>query len=126
MNSSNISRIKTDKVYPSVNSQGIKINRFIFVTQVGKNNKNIYEKGLTSQAKMIMENIKIILEESGLSLNNIVKVTIFIKDIDRVEEFNKVYYSYFKDIDKRPVRCCVEISKLAGEAEVEVEFIAVY
>jgi len=126
MNNVSIERIKSKKVYPTINSQGIKSNGFIFVTQVGKNVNDNYEKGLTAQAKRIMENIKIILEENGSLLNNIVKVTIYIKDLNKVEEFNKVYYSYFKNKDIRPVRCCAEVSKLTSEAEVEVEFIAVF
>ena len=126
MKSLNIERIKSKNVYPSINSQGIKANGFLFVTQVGKNIKDRYEKGLTAQSKAIMENIKLILEENGLPLNNIVRATIYIKDLDQIEEFNKIYYSYFKNKDVRPVRCCVEVSKLASEAEVEVEFVAVY
>lgn len=126
MKSLNITRIKNKNVYSSMNSQGIKSNGFIFVTRTGKNVKGIYGKDLTEQARMIMENIKTILEENGSSLDNIVKVTIYITDLDKVAEFNEVYYNYFKDKDIRPVRCCVEVNKLAAEAEVEVEFIAVY
>ncbi|MBE3128957.1 MAG: RidA family protein [Actinobacteria bacterium] len=126
MKSLNIKRIKNKNVYSSINAQGIKSNGFIFVTRTGKNVKGSYGKGLTEQAKMIMENIKTILEENESSLDNIVKVTIYITDLDKVGEFNEVYYSYFKDKDIRPVRCCVEVSKLAAEAEVEVEFVAVY
>src|SRR4030043_1667743 len=115
MRTLNIERIKSKNVYPSINSQGIKSNGFIFVTQVGKNISDNYEKGLTAQAKVIMENIGTILEENGSSLNNIVKATIYITDLNKVEEFNKVYYSYFENKDIRPVRCCVEVSKLASE-----------
>lgn len=126
MNFLSIERIKSKNVYPSINCQGIKSNGFIFVTQVGKNINDNYEKGLTAQAKMIMENIRTILEENGSSLNNIVRATIYITDLNKIEEFNKVYYSYFKNKEIRPVRCCVEVSRLASEAEVEVEFIAIY
>ena len=112
-------------VASTINAQGVKANGFIFFTEIGKNLKtNEMEEGIAAQAKRIMENAKIILEENGSSLQNIVKVTIFISDLDKAKEFNDVYYSYFKDEKSRPVRCCVQVAKLHLGFEVEVEFIA--
>ena len=54
----------------------------------------------------------------------IVKVTVFISDLEKSKEFNDVYYSYFEDDKSRPVRCCIQIAKLHPGFEVEVEFIA--
>jgi len=109
----------------TINAQGVKANGFIFFTEIGKNLKtNEMEEGIAAQAKRIMENAKIILEENGSSLQNIVKVTVFISDLDKAKEFNDVYYSYFKDEKSRPVRCCVQVAKLHLGFEVEVEFIA--
>ena len=109
----------------TINAQGIKANGFIFFTEIGKNPKtNEMEVGMASQAKRIMENAKIILEENGSSLQNIVKVTVFIADLDIAKEFNDVYYSYFKNKKSRPARCCVQVAKLHSGFEVELEFIA--
>ena len=109
----------------TINAQGVKANGFIFSTQIGKNAKtNKMETGMTTQAKRIMENIKTILEENGSSLEKIVKVTVFISDLEKSKEFNDVYYSYFEDDKSRPVRCCIQIAKLHPGFEVEVEFIA--
>jgi 2-iminobutanoate/2-iminopropanoate deaminase len=109
----------------TINAQAVKANGFIFSTQIGKNAEtNQMETGIVAQAKRIMENIKTILEKNGSSLEKIVKVTVFIADIDKAKEFNDVYYSYFKDEKSRPVRCCVQIAKLHFGFEVEVEFIA--
>jgi len=109
----------------TINAQAVKANGFIFFTGIGKNPKtNQMETGITAQAKRIMENIKTILEENGSSLEKIVKATVFIADIDKAKEFNDVYYSYFKDKKSRPVRCCVQVTKLHSGFEVEVEFIA--
>jgi len=114
------------KSVPStINAQGVKANGFIFFTEIGKNPKtNEMEVGITAQAKRIMESAKTILEENGSSLQNIVKATVFIADLEKAKEFNDVYYSYFKDEKSRPVRSCVQVAKLHSGFEVEVEFIA--
>ena len=114
------------KSVPStINTQGVKANGFIFFTEIGKNPKtNEMEVEITAQAKRIMESAKTILEENGSSLQNIVKVTVFIADLEKAKEFNDVYYSYFKDEKSRPVRSLVQVAKLYSGFEVEVEFIA--
>lgn len=112
-------------VYPTINAQAVKANGFIFSTQIGKNAKtNQMEDGISAQAKRIMENINTILQEHGSSLENIVKVTVFIANLEEAKAFNDIYYQYFKDEKKRPVRCCVQVAKLGPGVEVEVEFIA--
>ena len=115
----------SSNVPSTVNSQGVKANGFIFFTEIGKNPKtNELEQGITAQAKRIMESAKTILEENGSSLENIVKVTVFIVDLEKAPMFNEVYYSYFTDEKSRPVRCCVQVAKLFPGFDVEVEFIA--
>ena len=117
--------IFSTNVPKTINAQAIKANGFIFSTQIGKNAKNIQmERGIREQAKQIMENIRTILEENGSSLEKLVKVTVFISDLEKSKEFNDIYYSYLKDEKSRPVRCCVQIAKLQPGFEVEVEFIA--
>ena len=109
----------------TINAQGVKANGFIFLTEVGKNPKtNEMEPGITAQAKRIMESTRTILEENGSSLDKLVKVTVFIADLEKAPLFNEVYYSYFKDEKSRPVRCCVQVARLFAGFEVEVEFIA--
>jgi 2-iminobutanoate/2-iminopropanoate deaminase len=125
MKSQQIENIYCDKVYPTINSQGIKANGLIFLVTVGKNvQTGKYEKGMAAQAKRAMENFKTVLEENGSSLDKVIKITVYIADLKQVGEFNDVYYKYFPDVKKRPVRCCVEVAKLAGEALVELELIA--
>lgn len=115
----------SSNVPSTINSQGVKANGFIFLTEIGKNPKtNEMEPGIAAQAKRIMESTKTILEENGSSLEKLVKVTVFIADLEKAPLFNEVYYSYFKDEKSRPVRCCVQVAKLFAGFEVEVEFIA--
>jgi len=109
----------------TINAQAVKANGFIFSIQIGKNAKtNQMETGMTAQAKRIMENIKTLLEENNSCLENIVKVTVFIADLEKAKEFNEVYYSYFKDEKLRPIRCCVQVGKLGPGVQVEAEFTA--
>jgi len=120
----NKENLTSTNVYPTLNSQAVRANGFIFSTQVGKNPKNNIEIGIKAQAKQIMENIKTILEENGSSLEKTVKVTVFMRDLNQAQEFNDIYYSYFKDEKSRPVRCCVQAGQLFEGLDVEVEFIA--
>ena len=117
--------LTSSNVYSTINAQAVRANGFIFSTQIGKSAKdNQIEIGIKAQAKRIMENIKTILEENGSSLKKLVKVTVFMRDLNQAKEFNDIYYSYFKDNKSRPVRCCVQAGKLANGIEVEVEFSA--
>ena len=73
--------------------------------------------------KQSMENIKAILEEAGTSLNNVVKTSIFLKDLNDFEAVNEVYGTYF--IENKPARSCVQVAKLPKGAVIEIEAIAV-
>ena len=73
--------------------------------------------------KQSMENIKAILEEAGTSLNNVVKTSISLKDLNDFEAVNEVYGTYF--IENKPARSCVQVAKLPKDAVIEIEAIAV-
>ena len=73
--------------------------------------------------KQSMENIKAILEEAGTSLNNVVKTSIFLKDLNDFEAVNEVYGTYF--IENKPARSCVQVAKLPKDPVIEIEAIAV-
>ena len=64
-----------------------------------------------------------ILEEAGTSLNNVVKTSIFLKDLNDFEAVNEVYGTYF--IENKPARSCVQVAKLPKDAVIEIEAIAV-
>ena len=69
------------------------------------------------------KNLAAVLESQGLSLNNVVKTTVFITDISNFARVNEVYKQYFKA--PCPARSCVEVSALPLGAQVEIEAIAV-
>ena len=73
------------------------------------------------QAKRIMSNIDALLKEAGYSVDNVVKTTCFLADINDFAKFNEVYADYFTS---KPARSCVAVKDLPKKALVEVEVIA--
>jgi 2-iminobutanoate/2-iminopropanoate deaminase len=67
-------------------------------------------------------NVDRVLEGAGTSLQNALKVTVFLKDMDNFSRLNEVYNAYFKGI--KPARTCVEVARLPLDVQVEIEAIA--
>jgi len=82
----------------------------------------VFKGDLKEQVKIIMENCKMILKAAGSSLDKVLKVTVFIRDISKFGEFNEVYATYFKK--PYPARAVVEVSRLPKDADIEIEMIA--
>ncbi|MEM0153572.1 MAG: Rid family hydrolase, partial [Ignisphaera sp.] len=83
---------------------------------------NIVEGDFKTKVRRALENVKAIVESVGGSLDNIVKVTVYISDISRFAEFNEVYREFFPQTP--PARSVIGVAKLPRDAEVEVEAIA--
>jgi 2-iminobutanoate/2-iminopropanoate deaminase len=77
---------------------------------------------VAAQAKQIMENLKVILGDLGLTLADVVKTTIFLLDIDDFPTVNDVYGGYFDD--QPPARSTVQVAALPGGFLIEIEVIA--
>ena len=106
-------------------SQGVKNGKLIFVSgqlpvnsQTGKISDDIKE-----QTKQSINNVKEILEQAGASLEDVVKVTVFLKDLSNFSDVNEIYGQFFTK--NYPARCCVEVSKLPKDAGVEIEAMAI-
>jgi 2-iminobutanoate/2-iminopropanoate deaminase len=106
-------------------SQAVKYENLIFLSgQIAidpKTNK-LVGKDAVEQTKVIMENIKAILEEAGLNFNHVIKTTIYLKDLNDFAKVNEIYGQYF--IEHKPARSTVEVSRLPKDALVEIEMIA--
>ena len=76
-----------------------------------------------AQTRQVMENLKAVLEAAGSSLSKVVKVTIFLRNMDNFATINEVYATYFSG--SFPARSTVEVSRLPKDALVEIEVIAV-
>ena len=74
------------------------------------------------QTKRVMENIKAILESAGSSLANVVKTTVFLRDLNDFGAMNEIYGSYFQE--DPPARSTVQVAKLPRDGAVEIEVVA--
>ena len=80
------------------------------------------ERGIETETRQTMENIKSLLAEQGLAMGDIVKCTVMLADMSEWPAFNAVYKTYFDG--QYPARSAFAVSGLAGNARVEVECIA--
>ncbi len=107
-------------------SQGIKWGNMLFLSgQVGINpeTKTLAEGGVEGQAYQVFKNIKAILSEAGADLNNVVKTTIFLKDMADFKKVNEIYGSHFQQ--PYPARSTFAVKDLPAAADIEIEVIAV-
>ena len=77
---------------------------------------------IEDQTHQVFANLKAVLAEAGSSLDQVVKTTVFIKNMDDFASLNKVYESYFGE--HKPARSTVEVARLPKDAKVEIEVIA--
>jgi len=84
----------------------------------------LIEGNIKRETKQSMENLKAILTTAGMTFENVVKSTIFIKDMNQFLEINAVYATYF-DPETAPARETVEVSNLPKFVNVEISMIAV-
>lgn len=106
-------------------SQGLKIGQFVFTSgQIALEPKTgeLITESVAAQMEQAMKNVKGVLEASGTSLENVLKVTIFIKNMDNYDLINEVYGRFF--YKRYPARTCIEVARLPKNAEVEIEAVA--
>lgn len=106
-------------------SQGIKTGGLIFTSgqiPIDPKTGEIVSGDIKKAAERCILNLKAVLEAADSSLNNVVKTTVFIKDMNDFNAVNQVYAEYFTE--NYPARSCVEVSHLPKGALVEIEAIA--
>ncbi len=79
---------------------------------------------ITQQTEQVMANLQAILDAAGVTFKQVVKTTVFLKDMNDFVAVNAVYGRYF-DEDTAPARACVEVSRLPKDVRVEIDCIAV-
>ena len=105
-------------------SQAIRYGDFLFVSgqiAIDPQTANIIEGDIEAQTEQILKNIAAIIEAAGMSLQDVVKCTCFLKDMNDFVKFNGVYENYFGEI--LPARETVEVSRLPKDVLVEVSAI---
>ncbi|EPD49388.1 RidA family protein [Paenisporosarcina sp. FSL H8-0542] len=83
---------------------------------------NMVEGSITEQTHQVFANLKAVLEEAGSSLQQVVKTTVFIKNMNDFVVFNEIYGQHFGE--HKPARSTVEVARLPKDAQVEIEVIA--
>jgi len=120
--------IVTDKAALPVGpySQAIEADGMVFVAGekgIDPGTGRMVEGGIPAQTRQALENIRVILEAAGLTLDHAVRSVVYITDMGRFDEMNGVYAEYFGAAP--PARSCVEVSRLPAGADVEIEITAV-
>ena len=104
---------------------GIRVGNFVFTSgqiPVDPKTNELVTGPIELQARQSLENIKGILEEEGYSLNDVVKTTVFLADINDFAAVNKVYGEYFSE--HKPARSCLQVARIPKNAGLEIEVIA--
>ena len=108
-------------------SQAIKANGFLFISgqiPLDPVSGQIVYGGVELETYQVLNNLKAILAHEGLTFENVVKTTVFLKDLEDFNTVNRVYSQYFTE--EPPARACVQVAKLPKDVSVEIEAIAVY
>jgi 2-iminobutanoate/2-iminopropanoate deaminase len=106
-------------------SQAVKSNGFVFISgQVALDPKtnDFVGADVRQQTERVLENLKAILEASGVTLTHVVKTTVFLKDMSDFAAMNEVYARYFTAAP--PARSTVQAARLPKDALVEIDLIA--
>lgn len=105
-------------------SQAIRYGNLLFVSgqiPMDPQTGNVVEGDIEAQSRRVLENVKAIIEASGMNLQHVLKCTCFLKDMGDFERFNGVYKTYFSE--NPPARECVEVSRLPRDVSVEISAI---
>lgn len=107
-------------------SQAVLINEYLYVSgQIALDTEgNLIGNSIEEETNQVMKNLKAILAEASMHFSNVIKTSIFVKDLNNFQKINEVYGSYFTD-QQPPARETVEVSRLPKDVQVEISCIAV-
>lgn len=105
-------------------SQAVLANGTLYASgQIALKDGNLINETIEMETEQVMENLKAVLERANMTFDNIVKCSIFIKNMDNFGKINEVYGRYFGE--KPPARETVEVARLPKDVNVEISCIAV-
>ncbi len=106
-------------------SQVVKAGGFLFLAgQIPLTSENVMNDGdVVAQAHQVMKNLQAVLEKAGATLNQVVKTTIFLEDLNDFEAVNQVYAQYFQE--PYPARSTIQAARLPKGARLEIDAIAI-
>ncbi|MBU4227385.1 RidA family protein [bacterium] len=106
-------------------SPAVKAGEMIFISgqlPIDPKTGTMVEGDIQKQTEQVLENLITLLELYSITLKNVVKTTVFLKDMNDFTKFNQIYAKYFKE--EFPARSCVEVACLPKDADIEIEAIA--
>lgn len=119
--------ISTDKAPAAIGpySQAIEVNGMVYTSGVIPVNPATGEipEGVQAQATQALSNLSALLQAAGTSMGNVVKTTVFIKEMNDFAAINEIYAAYFEGAF--PARSCVEVARLPKDVQLEIEAIAI-
>lgn len=120
--------INTDKAPTAIGpyAQAIKTGGFVFTSgqiPIDPATGEIVAGGIEEQAVQVLNNLREVLSAAGAGFQDVVKTTVFIKDMNDFPKLNAVYAQYFTQ--PYPARSCVEVARLPKDVLVEIEAVAV-
>jgi len=119
--------VATDRAPKAIGpySQAIKSNGLVFVSgqiPLDPSSMQLVKGDISAQAKQVLLNLSAILQESGSSLDKVLKTTVYLKDMNDFEKMNAVYAEFFST--NKPARATVEVGRLPKDVSIEIDCIA--
>ena len=109
-------------------SQAIRVGKTVYLSgQIAidpKSNQAMADASIQDQTRQVLENIQAVLAADGLTMENIVSTSVFLKDISEFSKMNEIYATYFKKAP--PARATVEVAHLPRDMKIEISAIAVH
>ncbi|KAL1914661.1 uncharacterized protein VTP21DRAFT_8072 [Calcarisporiella thermophila] len=106
-------------------SQAIVVNNIVYTSgqiPVDPATNELVENDVRVQTRQVLKNLSALLEDSGSGMNNVIKTTVFLKDMNDFVKMNEEYAKAFGD--HRPARSAVEVARLPKDVLVEIECVA--
>lgn len=118
--------ISTEKAPAAIGpySQAVEINGMVFtsgVIPIVPSTGELVEGGIEAQADQAIGNLAALIEAAGAKIEDTIKTTVFIKNMDDFAKVNEIYSRYFKE--DCPARSCVEVARLPKDVLIEIEAI---
>ena len=107
-------------------SQAVKAGNLLFISgqvPLDPATGEVVEGDITVQTRRVLDNVKAILTQAGADFSNVVKTTVFLKDMNEFVPMNRVYAEYYPE--NCPARSAVQVARLPKDVSVEIETIAV-
>ena len=124
----NINTLATEKAPAAVGpySQGIRVGDFVYTSgqlPIDPKTGQLVQEDIQTATRVALNNVKAVLEQGGATLETVVKVTVFVKDMNNFSAINEVYAEFFTE--HKPARSLVEVARLPKDGVIEIEAVAI-